>query len=135
LSTGTGVAPFMSIVKGTDVYERFERIILVHGVRWLRESKVVAHFIDELMRHEILGADARAKLVYYPTITGEPHTNRGRVTTLIADGKLSRNLFLPALGPDDDRVMICGSRSMLADMGVLPDSRGFKIFRVDRRAR
>ncbi len=53
------------------MYDRFERIILVHRVRWLKESKVVVHFIDELMRHGILGADARAKLLYYyyPTIT------------------------------------------------------------------
>ena len=65
-------------------------------MRWLRESKVVAHFMDELMRHEILGADARAKLVYYPTITREPHANRGRLTTLIAAGRC-RDLFLPAL--------------------------------------
>lgn len=127
LSTGTGVAPFLSIIKDPDVYERFERIILVHGVRWLRESKVTAHFIDELMRHEILGADARTKLSYYPTITREPHVNRGRLTTLIDTGKLSRDLGLPALAPPDDRVMLCGSPSMLAEMGLSLDSRGFKI--------
>jgi ferredoxin--NADP+ reductase len=127
LSTGTGVAPFMSILKDPDAYERFEKIILVHGVRWLKESKVVAHFIDELMRHEILGADARAKLLYYPTITREPHANRGRLTTLIAAGRLSRDLNLPELEPQHDRVMLCGSPSMLADMGRLLDSRGLKI--------
>lgn len=127
LSTGTGVAPFMSIVKDPEVYERFERVILVHGVRWLKESKIVAHFIDELMHHEILGAAARAKLLYYPTITREPHANRGRLTTLIAAGQLTHDLDLPELEPLHDRVMLCGSPSMLADMGLLLDSRGFKI--------
>ena len=96
-------------------------------MRWLKESKVVAHFVDELMRHEVLGADARAKLLYYPTITREPHANRGRLTTLIATGKLSGDLGLPALEPRHDRVMLCGSPSMLADMGQLLDSRGFQI--------
>jgi ferredoxin--NADP+ reductase len=129
LSTGTGVAPFMSIVKDPDVYDRFEQIFLVHGVRWLRESKVTAHFIDNLMRHEVLGTAAREKLVYYPTITREPHANRGRLTTLISDGKLSSDLRLPELSPQHDRAMLCGSPSMLADMCLLLDSRGFKVSR------
>src|ERR1700733_31527 len=78
LSTGTGIAPFMSIVKDPEVYERFERIVLVHGVRWARESAVAEHFIDDLKRHEILGAAAIEKLIYHPTITREPHANQGR---------------------------------------------------------
>jgi ferredoxin/flavodoxin---NADP+ reductase len=129
LSTGTGVAPFMSIVKDPEVYDRFERIVLVHGVRWLKDSRVVAHFIDDLMRHEVLGTDVRAALVYYPTITRERHANRGRLTTLIEAGKLFRDLGLPVFEPQHDRVMLCGSPSMLADMCLLLNSRGFKISR------
>jgi ferredoxin--NADP+ reductase len=125
LSTGTGVAPFLGIVRDPEVYERFERVILVHGVRWARESAVADHFIDDLKRHEILGAAAREKLIYHPTITREPHANRGRLTTLISTGKLFRDLHVPALDPAHDRVMVCGSPAMLKDTCQLLDSRGF----------
>jgi ferredoxin/flavodoxin---NADP+ reductase len=127
LSTGTGVAPFMSILKDPDVYERFTRVTLVHGVRWARETAVVQHFIDGLRLDTIFGALVAAKLAYYPTITREPHANRGRLTTLIAAGKIFRDLELPALNPESDRLMVCGSPGMLADTCRLLDSRGFKI--------
>src|SRR6202790_3601303 len=75
LSTGTGVAPFMSVIKDPETYERFEHVVLVHGVRWSAETAVVRHFIEDLSQHEILGRSVREKLRYYPTITGEPHPN------------------------------------------------------------
>jgi ferredoxin/flavodoxin---NADP+ reductase len=127
LSTGTGVAPFMSIIKDPEVYERFERVILVHGVRWARETAVVAHFIDDLSRQQILGDLARDKLVYYPTITREPHSNRGRITALIDSGKLFRDLHLPSPSPRGDRAMVCGSPAMLTDTCAMLDSRGFRV--------
>jgi ferredoxin/flavodoxin---NADP+ reductase len=127
LSTGTGVAPFMSIVKDPETYERFASVILVHGVRWSRETAVVRHFIEEVKQHEILGDLVRDKLRYYPTITREPHPNRGRLTTLIESGKLARDLKFPQLDAKTDRVMVCGSPAMLADTCALLDSRGFEI--------
>jgi ferredoxin/flavodoxin---NADP+ reductase len=127
LSTGTGVAPFMSVIKDPETYERFEHVVLVHGVRWSKETAVVKHFIDDLNQHEILGEAARAKLRYYPTITREPHPNHGRLTTSIESGKLSRDLSLPAFDPRFDRVMVCGSPAMLTDTCDLLDSRGFEI--------
>jgi ferredoxin--NADP+ reductase len=127
LSTGTGVAPFMSILKDPEVYDRFERVILIHGARWVRETSIVDHFVEELKQHEILGELIRAKLDYYPTVTREPHTNRGRLTTQIVAGKLFRDLHLPSLSAENDRVMVCGSPGMLDDMSRLLNSRGFKI--------
>ncbi len=127
LSTGTGAAPFMSVIKDPEVYERFDDVIFVHGVRWVRESSVVNHLIDELQHHEFLGELVREKLHYYPTITREPHRNHGRLTTLIQSGKLSHDLSLPALDPAEDRVMVCGSPGMLSDTRALLDSRGFAI--------
>ena len=127
LSTGTGVAPFMSILKDPHVYERFERVILIHGVRWARETAVVEHFMEELKHHEILGTVARAKVDYYPTVTREPYVNRGRVTTQIVAGKLFRDLNLPQLNSEYDRAMVCGSPGMLVDTSGLLNSRGFKI--------
>ena len=127
LSTGTGVAPFMSIIQDPDVYDRFENVILVHGVRWARETAVAEHFICELRRDEILSELTRGKLHYYPTITREPHRNRGRLTSLLESGKLFEDLDLPALDADQDRVMVCGGPAMLADTCALLDSRGFKL--------
>src|SRR5690348_15477914 len=97
LSTGTGAAPFMSVIKDPEVYERFEQVIFVHGVRWARESAVVKHLIEDLHQHEFLGELVHNKLHYYPTITREPHPNHGRLTTLIQSGKLARDLKVPEL--------------------------------------
>jgi ferredoxin/flavodoxin---NADP+ reductase len=127
LSTGTGVAPFMSIVKDPEVYERFACVVLVHGVRWARETAVIEHFLSELHGHEVLGELMRDKLRYYPTVTREPHANRGRLTTLIESGRLARHLALPQLDPGEDRVMVCGSPAMLAETCALLDARGFSI--------
>jgi ferredoxin/flavodoxin---NADP+ reductase len=127
LSTGTGAAPFMSIIKDPEVYERFTQVIFVHGVRWAKETAVVRHQIERLREHELLGAEVRAKLRYYPTVTREPYVNRGRLTTLLASGRLFRDLGLPDLDPAADRVMVCGSAAMLADVGTLLDARGFTL--------
>jgi ferredoxin--NADP+ reductase len=97
----------------------------VHGVRWARESAVVKHRIEDLKTHEYLGDLVRDKLHYYPTVTREPHANHGRLTTLIASGKLPRDLHLPLLNPAEDRVMVCGSPAMLKDTCGLLDSSGF----------
>jgi len=125
LSTGTGAAPFMSLVRDPEVYERFRQIVFVHGVRYLQESAVVRHQIETLRMHELLGAEARAQLRYYPAVTPEPHAHRGRITNLIESGRLFADLELPPLEPGTDRVMVCGSAAMLADTCALLDARGF----------
>ena len=127
LGTGTGAAPFMSLIKDPQTYERFAQVILVHGVRFLRESAVVRHQIARVMTHEILGGEARCKLRYYPTVTREPYVNRGRITTLIGSGRLFRDLKLAPLDARTDRVMVCGSPAMLADTCTLLDARGFNL--------
>jgi len=127
LSTGTGAAPFMGLIKDPEVYERFEQVIFVHGVRWARETAVVKHRIESLRTHELLGEWVRDKLLYYPTVTREPHANRGRLTTLIESGRLSYDLGLPPLDPAADRVMVCGSPAMLSDTCALLDAHGFEI--------
>ena len=125
LSTGTGAAPFMSLVRDPEVYERFRQIVFVHGVRFLQESAVVRHQIETLRMHELLGSEARAQLRYYPAVTREPHAHRGRITSLIESGRLFADLELPPLEPGTDRVMVCGSAAMLADTCALLDARGF----------
>jgi ferredoxin--NADP+ reductase len=127
LSTGTGAAPFMSVIKDPEAYEHFEKVIFVHGVRWARETAVLKHRIEELKAHELLGEWVREKLLYYPAVTREPHVNRGRLTHLIESGRLSYDLGLPPLDPGEDRAMVCGSPAMLADTCALLDGRGFRM--------
>lgn len=127
LSTGTGLAPFMSIIQDPDTYERFEKVVLIHGVRRVSEL-AYAHFIEnELPRHEFLGELLRDKLIYYPTVTREPFRHQGRLTDVIESGRLFADIGLPPIDAAVDRAMICGSAAMLADSCRLLDARGFHI--------
>ena len=125
--TGTGLAPFMSIVKDPEVYERFDKVILVHGVRWVSELAYAKFLEEELPNNEYFGDVVRQKLVYYPTVTREDFRNRGRITHLIESGTLASDLGLPPLNPETDRAMLCGSPHMLADISALLNARGFEI--------
>lgn len=126
LSTGTGMAPFMSIIRDPEAYERYDRIILVHGVRQKDELAYHELITQHLPQHEYLGELIAEKLMYYPTVTRESYKNMGRVTHLIENGKLFKDLGLPALNPAEDRVMICGSPGMLRDLKTMLEGRGFK---------
>jgi len=126
LSTGTGLAPFMSIIRDPDTYERFDQVILVHGVRTKDELAYHDLVTEHLPAHEFLGDMVSSKLRYYPTVTRETYKNMGRVTSLMETGKLFADLGLPALDPEHDRVMICGSPGMLRDLKHMLEGRGFK---------
>jgi ferredoxin--NADP+ reductase len=127
LATGTGLAPFLSIIKDPEVYERFERVILVHGVRRVSELAYNDYLRNELPNDEFLGEMVREKLLYYPTVTREPYPHQGRITTLLESGRLESDLGLPPISPADDRFMLCGSTAMLTDLRALLDARGFRI--------
>jgi ferredoxin--NADP+ reductase len=124
-ATGTGLAPFMSLIRDPEVYERFEKIVLVHGVRVVSELAYADYIRDELPNHELLGEEIAEKLIYYPTVTREPFRNRGRLTDLIESGQLFADTGLLPLDPSQDRAMICGSPSMLSETSALLDARGF----------
>lgn len=126
-ATGTGLAPFMSIIKDPEVYERFDKVILVHGVRWVSELAYADYIQNELPANEFFGDMVQGKLVYYPLVTREPYVNQGRITNAIESGKLWRDLGLPELNPQSDRAMLCGSPHMLADVSAMLDARGFKV--------
>ncbi|MEY8690206.1 MAG: ferredoxin--NADP reductase [Leptothrix sp. (in: b-proteobacteria)] len=125
-STGTGLAPFMSVVRDPDTYEKFDEVILVHGVRQVDELAYHDLLTKHLPEHELLGELVADKLRYYPTVTREPFENMGRITDLIESGKLFTDLGVPALNPADDRIMICGSPGMLRDLKHMLEERGFK---------
>lgn len=125
--TGTGLAPYMSIIQDPETYERFEKIVLIHGVRYVSELAYADIIENELPNHEYFGELVKEKLIYYPTVTREPFRNEGRITALIESGKLSTDVGLPELDPTQDRAMICGSPAMLEDISGLLNSYGFKI--------
>lgn len=126
-ATGTGLAPFMSIIKDPDTYERFDKVVLVHGVRWVSELAYMDFISKELPANEFFGDVVRDKLIYYPTVTREEFRHTGRITELIESGKLCADVGLPPLDPARDRAMICGSPHMLSDISALLDQRGFVI--------
>jgi ferredoxin--NADP+ reductase len=123
--TGTGLAPFLSIVRDPDTYEKFEKVILVHGVRQVAELAYRDYLTHELPDHEFLGEMVTAQMLYYPTVTREPFKNQGRITDLIESGKLQTDLSLPKFDPATDRAMMCGSPGLLKDLKALLEHRGF----------
>lgn len=125
LSTGTGLAPFISIIKDPETYTRFEQIVLVHGCRQIVELAYGESIIADLSDSEYFGDFVRGQLVYYPTVTREPFRNRGRITHLIETGQMFSDIGQPPLDVAEDRVMLCGSPAMLADLRPLLEERGF----------
>jgi ferredoxin--NADP+ reductase len=115
----------MSIIKDPEVYEQFEKIILVHGVRYISELAYSDFIKNELPQHEYFGEFVRSKLIYYPLVTREAFTNNGRVTDMLTCGKLFLDLDMPPATKEDDRFMLCGSPSMLKDMCKILEDRGF----------
>lgn len=126
LSTGTGLAPFMSIIKDPEVYELYDKVILTHGVRHINDLAYQDYITRELPNNEFFGEMVQEKLLYYPTVTREPFRNNGRITDALQSGKLAKDLGLPDINLDDDRFMICGSPSMLKEACAILDERGFK---------
>jgi ferredoxin--NADP+ reductase len=126
IGTGTGLAPFMSIIRDPAVYERFEKVILVHGVRRIIDLAYRDYITQELPRNEFFGEVVQEKLIYYPTVTRDEFVNQGRVTDILIDGTLSQKIGVPAMSPEHDRFMLCGSPTMLKDMCKILDAVGFK---------
>ncbi len=126
LSTGTGMAPFLSVIRDPDTYERFEKVILVHGVREVKELAYHDYITQDLPKHEFLGEMVSKQLLYYPTVTREPFRNQGRLTDAMESGKMFSDLGLPPLDPVSDRVMICGSPQMLKDLKHMLEERKFQ---------
>lgn len=130
LGTGTGFAPWLAVIKDPDTYERFDQVILTHGVRNAADLAYRDYIVNELPRHEFLGEQIAAKLKYYPAVTREDFVfagrdQRGRLTQMMASGRMMEQLRIEPLDAQHDRAMICGSPQMLADFRALLDGRGF----------
>ena len=130
LGTGTGFAPWLAVIKDPATYERFDRVILAHGVRHARDLAYRGYIVNELPRHEFLGEQIAAQLQYYPAVTREDFVfegrdQRGRLTEMMDSGRMMQQLGIEPLDPEHDRAMICGSPQVLADFRALLDARGF----------
>ena len=134
IATGTGLAPFLSIIRDPHTYELFEEVIVAHGVRRVSALAYKEMITEQLPKHEYLGDIIGPKLRYYPTVTREPHPNQGRITDLIVSGKLFADLDVPQANPQDDRFMICGSMALNKDMIEILTERGFTESRRGKQA-
>lgn len=126
-ATGTGLAPFLSTIRDPAVYERYEKVVLLHGVRRVSDLAYREFLTTGLQQDELLGEFAREQFLYYPAVSREPFPNSGRITDLVREGAVARDLGLPPLDPAHDRAMICGSMDMLKDSCDLLDGLGFQI--------
>ena len=125
LASGTGLAPFMSLIRDPEIYARYEKIVLAHSVRMVADLAYRDMLTKGFDEDELLGEVAGGKFVYYPTVTREGFEHQGRLTSLITSGKLFQDLGLPPLDAAEDRVMICGGPQMLQDLREIVLARGF----------
>jgi ferredoxin--NADP+ reductase len=126
-STGTGLAPFLSVIKDPETYDRFERVVLVHGVRRVCDLAYREFITQELPQSEFFGEAVREKLIYYPTVTREPFAHQGRINDLMRNGKLFADIGLPPMNTADDRAMLCGSPAMLESICAVLDEWRFEV--------
>jgi ferredoxin--NADP+ reductase len=125
IGTGTGLAPFLSVIKDPETYDRFEKVVLLHGCRRVTELAYGEMITQRLPNDELIGELVRDQLIYYPTVTRDPFHNRGRITDLMDSGKLFSDAGLAALEARHDRVMICGSPALVHDTRALLSAKGF----------
>lgn len=125
-STGTGIAPFLSLIQDPDLYPRYEKIVLNHTCRFKADLVFDRWLRQELPEHPLVGEEAQRQLLYFPTVTREDYERRGRVTEYLRDGRLQQEFGLPAIDAEHDRAMICGSPAMLEEISATVEELGFK---------
>jgi ferredoxin--NADP+ reductase len=125
VGTGTGLAPWLSLVRDPEVYERFDTVVVTHTVREVADLNYREFLSHELPNDQDLGEMIGPKLRYYPSVTREAFQTKGRITDLIASGQIFSDLGLPVLDPAHDRLMMCGGPSVLADLKAMMIERGF----------
>lgn len=124
LATGTGFAPFASLIRDPDSYERYEKIVLMHTCREVAELEYGREMVENLAEDPLIGEMVAGKLLYYPTTTRENSPAMGRITDNLASGKVFSDLGLPSISPETDRAMVCGSLEFNTDVKTLLESFG-----------
>ena len=125
IATGTGVAPFASLIRDPDLYERYDQVVLTHTCREVAELTYSKELVSSLKDDPLIGEFAN-KLLYYPTTTREESPKMGRITSLLSDGTLASDLGLPPIDKDTDRVMICGSMGLNTDVKAICEAAGLR---------
>ena len=124
LSTGTGVAPFISLIRDERVYEYFDEVYLTQTCRYIKDLQHSQDRVNEAKACPLVGEDAQKKLHLYTSVTREPYQYEGRITTLFENGKFFSDLGISGLNLETDRIMICGSMAMLKDTRAILDAAG-----------
>ncbi|ACT56836.1 ferredoxin--NADP reductase [Candidatus Liberibacter asiaticus] len=125
-STGTGIAPFVSVIRDPGTYEKFDEVIVTQTCRQVVELQYGIDVMHEISQDEILKDLIGQKLKFYRTVTQEDYLYKGRITNHILSGEFYRNMDLSPLNPDTDRIMICGSPTMIVDMKDLLIAKKFR---------
>ena len=125
LSTGTGVAPFVSLIRDPETYEKFESVILTHTCRTVDELKYGFDSIAATREDPLVGEEATARLKHFASTTREPSEHNGRITSLIETGEFFASLGIPAFDAVHDRIMMCGSMGMIKDIRQMLEPKGF----------
>jgi ferredoxin--NADP+ reductase len=126
ISTGTGIAPFASLMREPETYDKFEQVILTHTCREVAELTYGEELARNLVEDPLIGEVVQGRFFHYATATREPYARTGRITDLIESGKLFADLGVPPFDPAIDRVMICGSMDMIRDVKALVEKAGLK---------
>lgn len=116
LATGTGIAPFASLMRDPETYEKFEQVIMMHTCRTVEELEYGRRLVEDLKNDPLIGEMVEGKLLYYPTTTREESPLMGRITDNLTSGKVFTDLGLPPMTPGRDRAMVCGSLAFNVDV-------------------
>lgn len=125
-STGTGVAPFVSLIRDPETYEKFGQLILTHTCRTKDELQYGFDSVALAKDDPLVGEDATMRLKHFASTTREPSEHNGRITTLMASGEFFKSLAIANIDPDHDRIMMCGSMGMIKDVREMLEPHGFK---------
>ena len=123
-STGTGIAPFASLIRDPDTYEKFDEVILTHTCREVSELEYGQRLVKNCLQDPLVGEFAKGRLRLFNSVTRDDYPTKGRITDLMATGELFEHLGVPKINPDEDRGMICGSMAMLNDTKSMLESFG-----------
>jgi len=124
-STGTGIAPFVSLIRDPETYEKFDNVVLTHTCRTVAELQYGYDVVGSLKEDPLIGEFVEGRLIHDTSVTQDEYHRTGRITTRIESGSLFQEIDTAPLHPETDRVMICGSMDMLKDTATLVESFGF----------
>jgi len=126
LATGTGLAPFASLMREPETYEKYDQVIMMHTCREVAELEYGRRLVEGLPDDPLIGELVGGKLIYYPTTTREAFSRMGRITDNLLSGKVFADLGLPAMNQDEDRAMVCGSLAFNIDVKAVLEGFGLR---------